>query len=116
MTNEIMVSVADDIDGGADVIERGGWVKHSSYTLDGRHCMTGAIHRQVMGSDNIHAAEATFWKLVGRRDIAIHSLTSFVGVDDVTLWNDAEERTLQEVLDVMRACAKDLRRKADEDV
>ena len=93
--------IADVLDGAADVIERDGWFRLGDEPTrdgDGGACVFVALDR------------------AGDRDLRGYlALSRSLGLDTVltTAWNDAPERTKQEVLDALRLAAKSERRLAD---
>lgn len=68
------------------------WIKGcENYASDtGPCCMMGAVNREVHG--NMAIAEK--WK----------RLQDYLGVENLTDWNDAPERTHAEVLAALKAC------------
>jgi hypothetical protein len=93
-------TTADVLDDAADLLERQGWCQVYMEDSDGRHCVVGALSAAaaVAHSRVAHAgAENAIWARVGMP----------------TAWNDAPERTEQEVLDLLRSVAKDQRRIAE---
>lgn len=90
---------ADILDGAADVIERVGWFR------------IGDEPR----SDG-HGSACAFVALTRAGDSMLHgyrALQREVSTDLITAWNDAPQRTKQEVLDALRGAAKAERRLAD---
>lgn len=81
----------------ADLLEQGGWIKNAYQTSEG-YCVVGAI-----------AAAAVSYPLTPTaiHVIARSALGDATGVGTM-MWNDAPERTKQEVLDALRGAAKEL--------
>ena len=85
--------VADIFDGAADLIERHGWCKGVAKDERGRLCAIGALHDAAMLTHCAFGfmAEGQLEEELGR---------------SVAEWNDEPVRTVQEVLDALRAAAK----------
>jgi hypothetical protein len=84
--------VADVLDDAADLIERGGLVKEALYDGEGAFCSVGALY-EVCSTPSLRMDAYT----------AIYSFTGGCSVAD---WNNAPERTKQQVLDTFRLAAK----------
>lgn len=94
--------VADVLDGAADHIEKYGHHKGSGFAgpgSDSAACVIGAITIAGRTGADMLAAEVAVRATLDEPAIA--------------RWNDAPERTEQEVLDVLRLAAKQERRAAD---
>lgn len=111
--------IAEVLDGAADVIERDGWCQNDLTSDDGRHCLMGAIGAHLgtlseSGWWNLLAFDEVESKITAARDAAALAAQIDVGPGmNVANWNDAPERTEQEVLDALRLAAKQERIKAD---
>lgn len=75
----------------ADYIEKHGWCQHSLQDPNGRVCIFGAIDLVTADPD-----------VLGN---AVVRLSRQVSYYPITAWNDAPERTKQEVVDTLRAAA-----------
>ena len=98
--------IADLLNRAANLIETRGHTKYELVSRSGAMCFMGALN-EAMGSRHIHkgfedAALATC-KLLG-----ISKGDGFRDIDVVINWNNAPERTGQEVIDVMRQTAHNL--------
>jgi hypothetical protein len=105
------IAVADVLDDAADYIEKHGWCQNRLTDIAGRVCAAGAI-RAALGiaeseipGDTYHAVRHAIYRVA--------PLTHEVPLPS---WNDAPDRTEQDVLDMFRAAAKAERRLADEQV
>lgn len=110
----------------AAVLERDGWIQchmHDSDEPGGGHCIMGAAH-QVLGRAPLANHRPGWWSpafeemsVVARRLGAkvgvcgIEALSNFDGWP-IVRWNDAPERTLDEVLALLHECAEDAAREA----
>lgn len=114
---------ADILDGAADVIERDGWHqgdygapgKQDQQPIEGQPvCALGAI-RVARRLDVRWSAAAAAWFGGIDDHPAVEALAQTTGikVGGVHKWNDAPERTKQEVLDALRLAAKNERCAAD---
>ncbi|MDP9224133.1 MAG: hypothetical protein M3P18_09810 [Actinomycetota bacterium] len=89
--------VADVLDDAADLLERKGWIQEAEKSPEG-FCSLGAL---------IHTRSLVRWEAAARLaknvtpGASIHLISR-----SITDWNDAPERTKQEVLDAFRAAAK----------
>lgn len=106
--------VADVLDGAADVIERDGWHQgdfypgHQGYVWDG-----GGEGLPKCARAAVYAAGAVG---ICQHEAAMRALAAAAGRDlwwTIATWNDAPERTEQEVLDAFRKAAKHERAAAD---
>ncbi len=93
---------------GADLIELGGWcqgLQRGSHDRKGRRDVHGALF------DAAKARDARAWRRNGMVLLAIEALALHLGgnVEQaayvVTIWNDAESRTADEVVGAMRRAA-----------
>lgn len=82
----------------ADYIEEHGWWQ-GDYSHAGHVCMIGAVGF-VTGENvcNLHSK-------VYEPNHFLHMLSQYVGTHDVSIWNDAPERTAEEVIATLRKCA-----------
>ncbi len=99
--------VADLLDDAADLIERDGWAQGWLRDPDGRLCPGGAIVVADVAGSQILACRSPLVQagLSAARDTIGGALTG---------WNDAEGRTEQQVLDMLRTTAKRQRIAADQ--
>jgi hypothetical protein len=103
---------ADILDGAADVIERDGW-HQGAYSAAPTGEWEGSAPACVLGAMN-RAAGRNFWgDLLEAARRALGEAVGGGGLFHFTDWNDAPERTKQEVLDALRLAAKNERRLAD---
>ena len=72
----------------ADLIEKQGWCQHK-YSDQGRSCTMGAM-TSMHHFDIVKARE---------------NLSAVIGTSDITMWNDAPERTAEEVVNALRKAA-----------
>lgn len=88
----------------AAIIHTRGWIQEAYVTPDG-FCAAGAIRAVTENYDEIEAAQAVLAKLLrdnGFED-AVDYETQFVkDFELITTWNDAYERTKDEVVRLMR--------------
>jgi len=95
--------IANALDDAADYIEQHGWfsVRANHYSDgDDPACAVVAIDR--VAQDRPYLAVSVFEAWLGTAD----------GICDLVAWNNAPERTKQEVLDAFRAVAKQERGQA----
>jgi hypothetical protein len=111
-----MIERSEILEQAADVIEQRGWTTHTTYDGKGRVCAWGAMlvaagwDPRVMSlsrerMDSLDAAARIARS--ARRFVDNHMLSLF---GSVTSWNDMPGRTKQEVLDMLRSAAKELRK------
>jgi hypothetical protein len=94
------LSAADVLDRAADLIERGGHLKQL-YMNNGALCALGGLMAAVGSDESIDPYHDP------RTMIAADTLWRYVGA--VARWNDAPERTKDDVTSTLRACAALLR-------
>jgi len=107
-----VIRASDYADALADVLEERGWTQHAYEAEDGAVCLRGAVEY----------AWAKLGELPGNyeclgldRCLAEHLVggsPAFPTVEQA-IWNDAPGRTVQQVLDRLRAIAKDERRREE---
>jgi hypothetical protein len=90
------------LNGGADYIAEHGHAKGIFVTYDGCACAIGAMRMTAFGSADIPYSGG-YDTLDEYRD-AIRNLGSGI-MNSIPQWNDAPERTAQEVIDTMRRVA-----------
>jgi hypothetical protein len=78
---------------GADYVEKHGHCKYALVNERGQVCLLGALRKTMPSWEAEALAHAALIKCVG----------AFSGF--LAGWNDAPERTADEVIDAMRACA-----------
>jgi hypothetical protein len=100
--------VADLLDDAAALTERDGWAQGWMHDPDGRWCQVGAIKGAA-------AARGMQWNWP-LLQAAFNAVADAIGVPTVELtgWNDAEGRTEQQVLGMLRTTAKRQRVAADQ--
>jgi len=91
------VNAADVLDKAADVIVERGWCQGQFRNSAGQVCALAAVHT---------AARTTPFTWVA--DEALGIIRKRVGMS-VAYWNDAPERTADEVITALRECAASLR-------
>ena len=100
-TNE---AVADALDDAAGALEALGWCQGAFESVTGKRCALGAIEaackQQGAGYVDAHLQMA-----------AEHQLGTHIGIGHFCIpkWNDQPGRTEQQVLDALRAAAKEAR-------
>lgn len=101
----------------ADYIESHGWAQNSVCTETGAVCLRGAI----LAAQGMHMKQSHVWwgdaSIVAQH--ASHAVAQYLTRtgrvnstargDEEVLWNNARERTGEDVLNAMRAAAKDAR-------
>lgn len=106
--------IRDDLLGAADVLEKHGHVKQKLYdSKTGRFCALGAIGQAAVGdatvssaSPRVVAAANAMAEILDLPPITGYPIDSpYCGVNSVVRWNNAPERTAQEVIDGMRLAA-----------
>jgi hypothetical protein len=98
--------VAQDLRAAAEVLRRDGWMRGDLGTCDGPKCAVGVAYYvasdgaevvyEFSGSDTIHRAERI-------ADAVADEIG--VGRQDLPTWNDAPERTADEVIAALEAAA-----------
>jgi hypothetical protein len=86
--------IADVLDDAADLLERAGWIQGKTGDPDGARCALGAIAGVTAYPDS----SEIFVRSALRIEEAVGG--------SLALWNDAPERTKQQVLDTFRLAAK----------
>ncbi len=101
--------VADLLDDAADLLERDGWAQGWLRDPDGRLCAAGAMMAaDVAGSENCRSP-------LVQAGLSAASDTIGGGLSfTLPMWNDASDRTEQQVLDLLRTTAKRQRIAADQ--
>jgi hypothetical protein len=133
MTTNYPTDPADILEAAADELQTNGWIKKRLKDVDGRHCAIGAMQK-VAGYeeawrqhiDGWRPAETTPEPLVTREPLVEASkrymlaeavLAHHLSQEGLTVgvggWNDQPERTAEEVIDVMKHVAKDLRNRKE---
>jgi hypothetical protein len=108
-------AAADRLDGAADWIETYGWIQRH-FRIGNQVCALGAISasqdEQVRLSDLVRGATSI-------NGIAVRALRDQIGIPGATIysrtitqWNDQPDRTEFEVINALRAAAKELRNRA----
>lgn len=103
------------------VLETNGWLQGNLYDAAEaetgtprsacRVCVVGALNVASAGGPvlGLTESEHDLPKTVLLADMARAALGEYVGTDGVTVWNDAPGRTVEQVIDAMRATAANLR-------
>lgn len=98
--------VADFLDQSADFLLVGGWVQ-GRFNLGERHCTLGVLFDREL-------RDVDLTSFLGAH--AANALQNYLGLHDprmgkhpLAVWNDADERTEDDVHDALRNCAKALR-------
>jgi hypothetical protein len=81
------VSVQDTLDRTADLIEETGWIQDQFGSENLGYCLAGALRRVAPASEYYDARDE------------IHKR---IGTEHVTIWNDAPERTKEDVIAMLR--------------
>lgn len=99
----------------ADLLEKHGHTKNILKNSDGSMCFMGALNMAETGDAwfrnpelAVKAATITA-NMLGVKPVRHYLLSKndpFIGVRAIVDWNNAKERTAQEVIDAMRAAAK----------
>ncbi len=97
-----VVSVADVLNGAADLIERDGWFQGRYQGPNGEHCVTDALLRSAGTSPG---DSGTPGALVLFSDASL-KLATEVCDNRLPVWNDEFGRTKAEVVAALRAAAK----------
>lgn len=97
-----VINPADVLREAARILERDGWCRGVTQDITGRYCTTGALGKAalVLSSDD-RVFPSTYLA-------PCLSLARFLGVDTIVDWNDRPERTAEEVIRSLRACADHL--------
>jgi hypothetical protein len=127
MTTNYPTDPADILEAAADELQTNGWIKKRLKDVNGRHCAIGAMQKVVgyeeawrQHIESWRPAETTREPLVEasrRYMLAEAVLAHHLSQEGLTVsvggWNDQPERTAEEVIDVMRHVAKDLRNRKE---
>ena len=101
--------VAQDLRDAAKILRRDGWIQRTYGTVDGCKCIFGALH--YVASDGEHVDESDmYWRDEDRANNAAEALAEYLGLEDyasIPIWNDAEDRTEEEVLGALEAAARE---------
>lgn len=90
-----------------DILNERGWCKGRTQDDIGQVCMLGAIDKATATYElEVAVGKAVASKLNPERDFT-HKNVSAMGT--IAGWNDADERTIEEVQDVLMSVAKDFR-------
>lgn len=100
---------ADDLDAAADILITDGWCQGQYSDEQGRVCALGAIGKAIIGNAYGHltsdaTAEARYQAAIGA--VAAYRADSVYGIPE---WNDEPGRTEDDVHDLLRNTAKQLR-------
>jgi len=102
-----MDNVADILDAAADELECNGHTKNDLGTPDGPKCVTGAVfHVTNLDITDVPNVQGAFKALGDYLDLPKRH--EWGGLE-LLEWNNAPERTAEEVIDAMRNTAKELR-------
>lgn len=109
---------ADLLEDAAALLEQYGWCQQELVSLDGRRCLVGSIRHATFNWAKQNAAydpedTANVWDLEENlRNLVRNRIPiTFPSNDQYTevIWNDSEGRTADEVIDLLKHIAKDLR-------
>lgn len=104
-----MMDAADALEQGAELIAQRGLAKGVYEDLDGRLCFLGAL-REALVMDVPHRVS---WEMQGTTAyVDAHGAAAKYLGTAASKWNDEPGRTAEEVVDVMKLVAKDLRNQA----
>jgi len=106
------------LDKAADVIERNGWYQGSYFNeVAGRApadcpvCTYGAIHIAAFGEPT--PVLETEESAMGEANRAVNVLRKYLGITSVgAVWNDASDRTAEQVITALRGAAQAERERA----
>lgn len=91
-------------DKAADIVDAG-WIKHKARSLDGtQHCLLDALY--IAGEEFIKSNrdfDDDPYELCNRTG---YIMRTHVGMYMLSEWNDSPERTKEEVVNELRACAR----------
>ncbi|QTF81818.1 hypothetical protein SEA_GUEY18_33 [Gordonia phage Guey18] len=105
-----MPNDAELFDHVADILERDGWCQHEAH-YEGSHCALGALEvaaKETYGTGCYLGHYPRVYKKVTEFIVGNGNVWS-----DVPEWNDASNRTAQEVVDKYRELAKEETKRAD---
>ncbi|MGQ4343506.1 DUF6197 family protein [Streptomyces sp. SAS_275] len=101
------------------VLETNGWLQGNLYDAAEaetgtprsacRVCAVGALNVASAGTPVLGLAEEELPKAILLADLARAALGEYVDTAGVTVWNDTPGRTVEQVIDAMRATAANLR-------
>lgn len=91
---------AADLRAAADILRRDGWTQLRLHDEKGCHCVSGALIKAITGRNTSILAEQE----CARHVAAQAALASVVGTN-VIAYNDAEDRTQDEVIAALEAAA-----------
>ncbi len=119
----IINNAADLLDAAAEVVEERGWCRYTLESSDGRVCARGAMFvaltgRAEWGSITRYSAVPTFAEVTKMRaEAAVLRAVGHVldpkarWKHDLAVWNNEVASSADEVVDALRAAAKNLREK-----
>lgn len=99
--------IADLLEQAADLLETEGWCQMTLRNPEGARCAVGALHK-ISGNTRLKRA-AQEWLAMRLNIFALANM--YVGAQ-LVLWNDSPGRTIDEVIDLFKETAKDLRNEA----
>jgi hypothetical protein len=122
---------ADILEAAADLLETNGWIQ-GEFEFNGKFCAVGAIRQvsglyqsavalQELGRTNMYNRDSTDYDICTSTSSAAESALSDSlgsqavdgGLVYVPSWNDEPGRTADEVIDLMKHTAKDLRNRKE---
>jgi hypothetical protein len=111
-------TVGEVLRGAAELVEEKGWAQKTNQTPDGRVCLGYAIElsakalfvakpelRHVPGNGCTRCDPPCSWGYAYLSNDACRVFGKFLRVGSAVMWNDRAERTADEVITGMRACA-----------
>jgi len=113
MADSFKLQVADVLDRAHDVLLTGGWCQEWMEKSSGEHCAAGAVCALFVGLRDRHGQLVV--PSFDENPVACAALNALSWTTiheygmDVIHWNDADDRTLDDVLDLFRRTAKKLR-------
>lgn len=99
----------------ADILEQQGWCQREARDADGRHCLMGALaaalgpkaHNHTQDDDINFCILSFTWdsEQSNAWRCARVLLKDEIRADSLATWNDAKDRTKEEVIDMLRRAA-----------
>lgn len=98
------MSVADNLNKAADLIEQRGWVRGALIDAHNRMCIRGAINMARTGDPvgwDTHAEDRAVAEFLNLPEITFQSRAN-----DLAIWNNKKERKQEEVIAALRGAAQ----------
>ena len=99
-------TIAEVLDQAADLIQFTGWNQGDYWLINENEEIIGFCALGALGGIHEDRKELDNWLI---RQDAKEALVRYLGLierGDIGHWNDAEDRTAQDVIDALRGCAK----------